>query len=195
MFGGGTKDSLKNDLWKFDLSSKKYEKIIIENIKEVMQEREQFGMIYNEEKNILIVLGGRLYEQIDKNSYIINLTTKKCEVNKKMPTSLCSFAYTNIVYKEKEYCIIYGGANSQKILNTFIVYDIKDNVFYKSGLNINLNLVGGDLNMSIFLGRIRAMMCWNKENMSMIIYGGSAPDKEWTFINEIPIADIFKDLK
>ena len=154
LFGGGTKEKLLNDLWSYDYIIKKYE---LYNIKDItIEPRELFGMCLHENK--LIVFGGRLMDKIDKNSFIIDLNDKTCKVGNKMPFALCSFSYIKIKYENNWYIIIYGGTDGNIFSNSFVVYNFNDGTFKKSKHIINKELVNNDPNLSVFLGRISAMM-------------------------------------
>ena len=195
IFGGGAKEKMLNDLWSFNISTKEYTKIEIENIDNVISPRELFGMVYNEKNNTLVIFGGRLYDSIDRNSYIIDLGTKKCSVGSKMPKGICAFAFTKAIYNSKEYAVIYGGTDGNNLLNSFVVYDIEKGEFKKSKLIINKDLVNNDPSYAVFLGRISAMMTFDEGTGNIVLYGGSSSDKEWTYINVIPIKDIMDGLQ
>lgn len=195
IFGGGSNEKMLNDLWSFNISTKEYTKIEIENLNNVISPRELFGMVYNDKNNTLIIFGGRLYDSIDNNSYIIDLTNKKCSIGNKMPKGICAFAFTKAIYNNKEYVVIYGGTDGKNLLNSFVVYDIEKGEFKKSKLIINKELVNNDPNYAVFLGRISAIMTFDEDKGNIILYGGSASDKEWSYINEIPIKDIIEGLQ
>lgn len=194
IFGGGTKEKMLNDLWQFNMTSNTYDKIIIDNIDNIIAPRELFGMVYDEKKNELIIFGGRLYEKIDKNSYIIDLTSKTCKVGHAMPAAICAFAFTKVIYGDKSYVIMYGGTDGNNLLNCFIIYDIEKGTFKKSKLIINKELVNNDPSLSVFLGRISSIITVDETNNNIILYGGSASDKEWSYINIIPIKDIMNGI-
>ena len=193
IFGGGCEDKLLNDLWSFDLETKKYEKVEIENIDKVIEPRELFAMGYNKKNNTIVIFGGRLYSSFGDHSYIIDLSTKTCKKGSKMPTGLCAFGYTQLNYKEKDYIITYGGTDGNNFFNSFVIYDMEKDAFRKSKLIINKNLVNNDPSLAVFLGRISTMMTYNEEKKEIVLYGGSASDKEWSYINEVPIEDILKE--
>ena len=44
-------------------------------------------------------------------------------------------------------------------------------------------MVNNDPNFGVFLGRISAVMTVDENNENIILYGGSASDKEWSYIN------------
>ena len=190
IFGGGTKEKLLNDLWSYDYIIKKYE---LYNIKDItIEPRELFGMCFHENK--LIIFGGRLMDKIDRNSYIINLENKTCKLGPKLPYALCSFSFIKIKYENNYYIIIYGGTDGNLFSNNFVVYDFSKDIFKKSKYIINKELVNNDPNLSVFLGRISSMMAYDENNNKIIIYGGSACDKEWDIINAVDIKDILDGL-
>ena len=192
IFGGGTKEKLLNDLWKYDYKSNKYELIEIKDINKIIEPRELFGMCLHDEN--LIIFGGRLMDGIDKNSYIIDLKNKTCKLGNKMPFALCAFSFYKIKFENNYYIIIYGGTDGNMFSNNFIVYNFTDSTFKKSKHIINKELVNNDPNLSVFLGRISTMMEYDEKNKSIILYGGSACDKEWNVINSIPVKDILDNL-
>ena len=55
-------------------------------------------------------------------------------------------------------------------------------------------LVNNDPSLSVFLGRISAIMTVDEKNENIILYGGSASDKEWSYINVILIKDIMNGI-
>ena len=195
IFGGGAKEKMLNDLWSFNISTKEYTKIEIENIDNVISPRELFGMVYNEAKNTLVIFGGRLYDSIDNNSYVIDLNTKKCSIGNKMPKGICAFAFTKAIYNTKQYVVIYGGTDGKNLLNSFVVYDVENGEFKKSKLIINKDLVNNDPTYAVFLGRISAMMTFDEDKGNIVLYGGSASDKEWSYINVISMKDIMDALQ
>ena len=192
IFGGGTKEKLMNDLWCYDLVTKKYETININNINNIIEPRELFGMCFHENK--LIIFGGRLMNKIDRNSYVINLENKTCKTGSKLPFALCSFSFMKIKYENDYYIIIYGGTDGNMFSNNFIVYDFSKDVFKKSKFIINKELVNYDPNFSVFLGRISSMMAYDEKNKKIVLYGGSACDKEWDIINAVDVKDIIDGL-
>ncbi len=192
IFSGGTNEKLMNDLWCYDLITKKYELINIKDINNIIEPRELFGMCYHENK--LIIFGGRLMDKIDKNSYIINLENNSCKLGAKLPFALCSFSFMKIKYENVYYIIIYGGTDGNIFSNHFIVYDFSKDIFKKSSFIINKELVNNDPNLSVFLGRISSMMAYDENNNKIIIYGGSACDKEWDIINAVDVKDILNGL-
>ena len=192
LFGGGTKGKLLNDLWMYDYKNKKYELIEIKDINKIIEPRELFGMSLHD--NNLIIFGGRLMDGIDKNSYIIDLKNKTCKIGNKLPFSLCAFSYVKIKYKDEYYIIIYGGTDGNMFSNNFIVYNFSNNTFKKSKHIINKELINNDPNFSVFLGRISSMMAYDEKNNNIILYGGSACDKEWNVINSVPIDDILNNI-
>ena len=192
IFGGGKNEKLLNDLWCYDYNLKKYELIIIKEINNIIEPRELFGMCYHE--NNLIIFGGRLMDKIDRNSYIINLESKTCKVGSKLPYPLCSFCFTKIKYENEYYIIIYGGTDGNSFSNNFVVYDFSKEIFKKSKYIINKELVNNDPNLSVFLGRISSMMAYDEKNKKIILYGGSASDKEWDIINAVSVKDILDGL-
>ena len=192
IFGGGTNEKLMNDLWCYDYSLKKYKLYNIKDINTIIEPRELFGMCFHENK--LIIFGGRLRDKIDKNSYIINLENNTCKVGAKLPFALCSFSFMKIKYENDYYIIIYGGTDGNLFSNNFIVYDFKNDIFKKSKFIINKELVNNDPNLSVFLGRISTMMTYNEKNKKIILYGGSACDKEWDIINAVDVKDILDGL-
>ena len=192
IFGGGTKEKLLNDLWKYDYNSKKYELIEIKDINNIIKPRELFGMCFHE--NQLFIFGGRLMDKIDRNSYIIDLNEKTCKLGNKMPFALCSFAFIKIKYENEYYIIIYGGTDGNIFSNTFVVYNYSKSIFQKSKYIINKELVNNDPNLSVFLGRISPMMSYDEKNQKIILYGGSASDKEWNVINAVSVKDILDNI-
>jgi hypothetical protein len=192
IFGGGTKEKLLNDLWIYDYDLKKYELLEIKDIDKVIEPRELFGMCLHEDN--LIIFGGRLMDGIDKNSYIIDLKNKTCKVGSKMPFALCAFSFAKIKYENKYYIIIYGGTDGNMFSNNFVVYNFSDSSFKKSKHIINKELVNNDPNLSVFLGRISTMMAYDEKNNNIILYGGSACDKEWDIINAVDVKDILDGL-
>ena len=192
IFGGGTKDKLLNDLWNYDYNLKKYELIEIKDINQIIEPRELFGMCFH--NNELIIFGGRLMDKIDRNSYIIDLKEKTCKLGNKMPFALCSFAFIKIKYENEYYIIIYGGTDGNIFSNTFVIYNYSTSSFQKSKYIINKELVNNDPNLSVFLGRISPMMTYDEKNKKIILYGGSACDKEWDIINAINVKDILDGL-
>ena len=192
IFGGGTKEKLLNDLWIYDYDLKKYELLEIKDIDKVIEPRELFGMCLHNDN--LIIFGGRLMDGIDKNSYIIDLKNKTCKVGSKMPFALCAFSFAKIKYENKYYIIIYGGTDGNMFSNNFVVYNFSDSSFKKSKHIINKELVNNDPNLSVFLGRISTMMAYDEKNNNIILYGGSACDKEWNVINSVPVKDILSNL-
>ena len=52
-FGGGMSTGLLNDLWKINIKNNKFEKVVINNLENVIKPRELFGMIYYK-KNIML---------------------------------------------------------------------------------------------------------------------------------------------
>ena len=192
LFGGGTKEKLLNDLWAYDYKLKQYELIEIKDIDKIIEPRELFGMCLHENK--LIVFGGRLMDKIDKNSFIIDLKDKTCKVGNKMPFALCSFSYIKIKYENNWYIIIYGGTDGNIFSNSFVVYNFNDETFKKSKHIINKELVNNDPNLSVFLGRISSMMEYDQTKGNIILYGGSACDKEWDVVNAVPVKDILNGL-
>ena len=192
IFGGGTKEKLLNDLWTYDYVLKKYELLEIKDIDKVIEPRELFGMCLHE--NNLIIFGGRLMDGIDKNSYIIDLKNKTCKVGSKMPFALCAFSFAKIKYENQYYIIIYGGTDGNMFSNNFVVYNFSESSFKKSKHIINKELVNNDPNLSVFLGRISTMMAYDEKNNNIILYGGSACDKEWNVINSVPVKDILSNL-
>ena len=46
----------------------------------------------------------------------------------------------------------------------------------------------------MFLGRISTMMSYDEQNNNIILYGGSACDKEWNVINSVSVKDILNNL-
>jgi hypothetical protein len=188
IFGGGTKDKLLNDLWVYDTEKNSYELLIIKEMDNIIEPRELFGMCYHEDK--LIIFGGRLMNGFDRNSYIIDLKNKTCKLGNKMPFPLCSFSYIKVKYLNEYYIIIYGGTDGNNFSNNFIVYDFKSENFKKSKYIINKDLINYNPNFSVFLGRISTMMEFDEKNAHIILYGGSACDKEWDIINYVPIKDI-----
>ena len=192
IFGGGTKDKLLNDLWFYDYKTQKYELIEIKDLNKIIEPRELFGMsLYD---NNLIIFGGRLMDKIDKNSYIIDLNKKTCKLGNKMPFPLCSFSYVKIKYEDELYIIIYGGTDGNMFSNNFIVYNFSDSTFKKSKHIINKELVNNDPNLSVFLGRLSTMMVYDEKNCNIILYGGSACDKEWNVINSVSVKDIINNV-
>ena len=191
IFGGGTKEKLLNDLWIYDYNLKKYELLEIKDIDKIIEPRELFGMCLHEDN--LIIFGGRLMDGIDKNSYIIDLKNKTCKVGSKMPFALCAFSFAKIKYENKYYIIIYGGTDGNMFSNNFVVYNFSDSSFKKSKHIINKELVNNDPNLSVFLGRISTMMAYDEKNNNIILYGGSACDKEWNVINSVPVKDILSN--
>ena len=191
IFGGGTQEQLLNDLWCYDYSLKKYDLLNIKDIN-IIEPRELFGMCFHE--NNLIIFGGRLMDKIDRNSYIINLESNTCKLGPKLPYPLCSFCFTKIKYENDYYIIIYGGTDGNLFSNNFIVYNYSNETFKKSKYIINKELVNNDPNLSVFLGRISSMMTYDEKNKKIILYGGSASDKEWDIINAVEIKDILNDL-
>lgn len=187
LFGGGTNEKLFNDLWCYDLNTELYEELKVQNMN-IISERELFGMVYHDRK--LVIFGGRLMDSFDKSSYVIDLDTKNCQQSNNLPFPVCSFCHTKVNYKSRDYIIIYGGTDGSSFSNNFIVCDLENMQFYKSKLLINKDLINNDPTFSVFLGRISAMISYNPETESIILYGGSACDKEWDYINEIPIKDI-----
>ena len=133
-------------------------------------------------------------DKIDRNSYIINLENNTCKVGAKLPFALCSFSFMKIKYENDYYIIIYGGTDGNLFSNNFIVYDFKNDIFKKSKFIINKELVNNDPNLSVFLGRISTMMSYDEKNKKIILYGGSACDKEWDIINAVDVKDIFDGL-
>ena len=192
IFGGGTKEKLLNDLWIYDYDMKKYELLEIKDIDKVIEPRELFGMCLHDDN--LIIFGGRLMDGIDKNSYIIDLKNKTCKVGSKMPFALCAFSFAKIKYENKYYIIIYGGTDGNMFSNNFVVYNFSDSSFKKSKHIINKELFNNDPNLSVFLGRISTMMAYDEKNNNIILYGGSACDKEWNVINSVPVKDILSNL-
>ena len=192
IFGGGTNEKLLNDLWCYDYNMKKYELINIKEMNNIIEPRELFGMCYH--KNNIIIFGGRLMDKIDRNSYIINLESKTCKVGSKLPFPLCSFCFTKIQYENDYYIIIYGGTDGNIFSNNFVVYDFSKEIFKKSKFIINKELVNNDPNLSVFLGRISSMMTYDEKNKKIILYGGSASDKEWDIINSVSVKDILDGL-
>jgi len=192
IFGGGTKEKLLNDLWCYDYPTKKYELMEIKDINNIIEPRELFGMCFHE--NNLIIFGGRLMDKIDRNSYIINLESKTCKIGNKLPYALCSFCFTKIKYNNEYFIIIYGGTDGNLFSNNFVVYNFSDETFKKSKYIINKELVNNDPNLSVFLGRISSMMTYDEKNHKIILYGGSASDKEWDVVNIVDIEDILKGL-
>ena len=192
LFGGGTNEKILNDLWCYDYITKKYELINIKDMNSIIEPRELFGMCFNENK--LIIFGGRLMDKIDRNSYIINLENNTCQLGPKLPHALCSFCFVKINYENNNYIIIYGGTDGNLFSNNFIVYDFSKEVFKKSKFIINKELVNNDPNLSVFLGRISTMMAYDEKNKKIILYGGSACDKEWDIINAINVKDILDGL-
>ncbi len=191
IFGGGTQEQLLNDLWCYDYSLKKYDLLNIKDIN-IIEPRELFGMCFHE--NNLIIFGGRLMDKIDRNSYIINLESNTCKLGPKLPYPLCSFCFTKIKYENDYYIIIYGGTDGNLFSNNFIVYNYSNETFKKSKYIINKELVNNDPNLSVFLGRISSMMTYDEKNKKIILYGGSASDKEWDIINAVEIKDILNNL-
>ena len=192
LFGGGTKEKLLNDLWAYDYKLKQYELIEIKDIDKIIEPRELFGMCLHENK--LIVFGGRLIDKIDRNSFIIDLNDKTCKVGNKLPFALGSFSYIKIKYENNWYIIIYGGTDGNIFSNSFVVYNFNDGTFKKSKHIINKELVNNDPNLSVFLGRISAMMEYDQTKGNIILYGGSACDKEWDVVNAVPVKDILNGL-
>ena len=192
IFGGGTKDKLLNDLWVYDYKSKEYELIEIKDIKKIIEPRELFGMCLHGDN--LLIFGGRLMDSIDKNSYFIDLKNKTCKIGNKLPFALCAFSYVKIKYENEFYIIIYGGTDGNMFSNNFIVYSFSNNTFKKSKHIINKELVNNDPNLSVFLGRISTMMSYDEKNKNIILYGGSACDKEWDIVNSVPVGDIINNL-
>lgn len=200
IFGGGCKDSLLNDLWSLDFDfnleggkNNLYTKVEIDKLNQIIKPRELFGMVYHEKK--IYIFGGRLMDEIDKNSYIIDLENKTCKKGSKLPFCVCAFAFVKVKIKNEFFVIIYGGTDGNLFSNSFVVYDFKNDIFRKSNYIINKDLVNNDPTFSVFLGRISAMMSFDEQNESVIIYGGSACDKEWNFINEVKVKDILDGLK
>ena len=192
IFGGGTKEKLLNDLWAYDYKLKQYELIDIKDMNQIIEPRELFGMCLHQ--NNLIIFGGRLMDKIDKNSYIIDLNNKTCKLGNKMPFALCSFSYVKVKYENEWYIIIYGGTDGNSFSNSLVVYNFSNSTFKKSKHIINKELVNNDPNLSVFLGRISTMMAYDEKNNNIILYGGSACDKEWNVINAVPIKDILNNL-
>ena len=192
IFGGGTKEKLLNDLWIYDYKLNKYELVEIKDIDKIIEPRELFGMCLHE--NNLIIFGGRLMDRIDKNSYIIDLKNKTCKKGNKMPYDLCAFSFIKIKYENEYYIIIYGGTDGNMFSNNFLVYNFSNSTFKKSKHIINKELVNNDPNLSVFLGRISTMMSYDEINHNIILYGGSACDKEWDVINAVPIKDILNNI-
>ena len=192
-FGGGMSTGLLNDLWKINIKNNNFEKVVINNLENVIKPRELFGMIYYK-KNI-IIFGGRLINDINGYSYKIDLENKTCKRGNKLPYKLAAFTYCLIKYLNKDYVIIYGGTDGEKFFNNFIVYDIENDLFKKSKIAINKELVGNDPQYEIFLGRISAMMVLDEKGENLILYGGSAMDKEWSYINNVNIKEIFEYLE
>ena len=145
-------------------------------------------------ENKLIVFGGRLMDKIDRNSFIIDLNDKTCKVGNKLPFALCSFSYIKIKYENNWYIIIYGGTDGNIFSNSFVVYNFNDETFKKSKHIINKELVNNDPNLSVFLGRISSMMEYDQTKGNIILYGGSACDKEWDVVNAVPVKDILNGL-
>ena len=192
IFGGGTKEKLLNDLWVYNYNLKKYELIEVNDLCNVIEPRELFGMCLHENK--LFIFGGKLMDKIDRNSYIIDLENKTCKTGSKLPFPICAFSYAKIKYENKYYIIIYGGTDGNTFSNNFIIYDFSDSSFKKSKYIINKELVNNDPNLSVFLGRISTMMSYNPKDSNIILYGGSACDKEWNVINLVPVKDILDNL-
>ena len=192
IFGGGKKEQLLNDLWCYDYFLNKYELLNIKDLNNIIEPRELFGMCYH--NNELIIFGGRLMDKIDRNSYIIDLKNNFCRLGPKLPFPLCSFCFTKIKYENNYYIIIYGGTDGNIFSNNFVVYDFVKENFKKSKYIINKELVNNDPNLSVFLGRISSMMTYDEKNKKIILYGGSASDKEWDIINAVDVKDILNDL-
>ena len=192
IFGGGTKESLLNDLWSYDIHENKFELIQIDNLNNIIEPRELFGMGYY--NNNLIIIGGRLMSSIDNKSYIINLNEKKIKEGPKLPCPLCAFAYSQVKYNNIDYIILYGGTDGNNFFNVFVVYNLNDNTIKKSKFIINKELVNNDPNFGVFLGRISAIMTVDEINENIILYGGSASDKEWSYINKVSLKDIINNI-
>ena len=55
-------------------------------------------------------------------------------------------------------------------------------------------MVNNDPNFGVFLGRISAIMTVDEINENIILYGGSASDKEWSYINKVSLKDIINNI-
>jgi hypothetical protein len=102
--------------------------------------------------------------------------------------------FTKIKYNNEYFIIIYGGTDGNLFSNNFVVYNFSDETFKKSKYIMNKELVNNDPNLSVFLGRISSMMTYDEKNHKIILYGGSASDKEWDVVNIVDIEDILKGL-
>ena len=192
LFGGGTKENLLNDFWSYDIIKNKFLKIEIENLNNLIEPRELFGMGYYNTN--IIIIGGRCMDKIDNKSYIINIKDKTCKEGPKLPCPLCAFSYTYTKYNNIDYIILYGGTDGNNFFNVFLLYNLTNNTIKKSKLIINKELINNDPNLSIFLGRISAVMTVDENNENIILYGGSASDKEWSYINKISLKDIILNI-
>jgi hypothetical protein len=162
IFGGGNSSGLLNDLWQYNIEKNTFNKLNLDDTK--IQQREVNGMVYYKEN--LYIFGGRLYDSIDNKLYKINLSTLKIDDNfTTLPSSLCCFSYCLF----KHYIIIYGGTDGINFLNNIYLYNIKNNKWAKSKLNIGKS----DIN-SIFEGKISAQMCIDEDSNLLLIFGGSS---------------------
>ncbi len=175
IFGGGNGSGLLNDLWEFSLENENFIKFSIDSDK--IPSREMHGMIYY--KDNLYIFGGRLYDSIDNKMYKINLNSKKIECDfTTLPCALCSFSYE--VYKN--YLIIYGGTDGISFFNTLYIYNLKNNKWAKS----KLNLCKYDRE-KLIEGKIGSHMSIDEESGILIIFGGSSihQDSNETYVVSI----------
>jgi hypothetical protein len=190
IFGGGSSDGLLNDLWQFNITTKKWH--VCEIGGKTIPSREMHGMVvYTNKKNenYLYIFGGRLLESIDDKIYRVNLSDFKCEYVTNIPIALCSFSY--VLYKY--FIIIYGGTDGNTFLNDIIIFNITNSKWAKSKFQIHSELVKSDPNLAFFLGRIGSSMSIDYDSEQLLIFGGSSIHKDTNYTCVLKLKDLFDE--
>ena len=176
LFGGGNGQGLLNDLWSFDIDKSVWNKHLLSGNE--IKGREMHGMVcYN---NYLYIFGGRLYEEIDKNLFRIDLNNFECNLFKQIPIPMCSFTYC--LYKN--FIIIYGGTDGNIFLKDIIIYNINNNKWAKSKYHPKID-------ESAFGGKISSMMAHDEDNL--IIFGGSFLHRDSNEVFLVSLIDLLNE--
>lgn len=184
IFGGGCTDGLLNDLWSYDITSLKWNKLDIKS--EEIKHREMHGMVYYKDDKIesIYILGGRLYEGIDDKVYRIDINNNKytSTLVSKMPLPLCSFAYA--IYKT--FIFIYGGTDGNKFNNEIFIHNILNGKWCKSAFQPAYT-------ESELGGKIGAMLSIDEENDLLVIFGGSFIHRDSNDLVTYKLSDLLKE--
>ena len=181
IFGGGNGSGLLNDLWEFNIEKEKFSQILFEKNK--IKPREMHGMVYY--KDHLYIFGGRLYESIDNKIYKINLINLNVETDfTTLPCPLCSFSY--VLYKN--YIIIFGGTDGINFLNNIFIYNLNNNKWAKS----KINLFDKDKENGLE-GRIGSHMAIDEETDTLVIFGGSGIHQDSNEIFMVYIQELLNE--